>query len=93
MIPRKNSLSRDEAEALALQAFAFLAEEPERLGRFLTLTGLGPEALRSALTTPELQESVLAHLQSDESLLLVFAASAGVAPERVGEAERRLARR
>ena len=90
MSPEKGGASRDDAEALALSALAFLAEEPERFGRFLTLTGLGPDALRSALSTPELQAAVLAHLQSDESLLLVFAASAGVPPERIGEAERRL---
>lgn len=90
MLKSRRSLTRDAAEAMALQAFAFLAEEPERLGRFLSLTGLGPEDLRRALTTPGLQAAVLEHLRSDESLLLVFAATAGVPPEMVAEAEQLL---
>ena len=32
----------DEAEALALQALAFLASEPERIEPFLSTTGLNP---------------------------------------------------
>ncbi len=90
MLKSRQSLTRDEAETLAFQAMAFLAEEPERLGRFLSLTGLGPDDLRRAMTTPALQVAILGHLLSDESLLLVFAATAGVPPEKVGVAERLL---
>ena len=35
--------SRETAEALAIAALTFIAEEPERLGRFLALSGIGPE--------------------------------------------------
>jgi hypothetical protein len=87
---KRSAASRDEAEALALSALAFLAEEPDRLVGFLSLTGLGPDALREALTTPELQAAVLGYLSADESLLLVFASTVGVPAERIGEAERLL---
>jgi hypothetical protein len=90
MIPTDRALSLDDAESLALQAFAFLAGEPERLGRFLSLTGVGPADLKAALTTPGLQAAVISYLRSDESLLLVFAATVGIEPASVGEAERLL---
>jgi hypothetical protein len=83
---------RDEQpETLAIEALGFLASDEERLGRFLALTGLGPENLRAAAASPGFLGSVLAHLTQDESLLLDFAATAGVRPEDVGRAAMRLA--
>lgn len=87
MIPKRKAMTKDEAETLAITAFGFLAEEPERLGRFLALTGLGPADLKSGLEQSGLQAAVVAYLRGDESLLLVFSASARVAPERLAEAE------
>lgn len=74
------------AETAALQALAFLAEEPERLARFLALTGMGPAELRAQAQTPQVLLAVLEHLMQDEGLLLVFAASSGIAPESIGPA-------
>ncbi|MEZ5925012.1 MAG: DUF3572 family protein [Hyphomicrobiaceae bacterium] len=93
MRSRSAAVSGEEAEARALRALAFLADESERFGRFLALTGLGPQDLRSGLQSRELQAAVLGHLIADESLLLVFAASEAVPPERVVEAERILSDR
>ncbi len=76
----------DFAETLALQALGFLAQEPERLGRFLTLTGMGPAELLEQAQTPQVMLAVLEHLMQDESLLLVFAASSGVPPEAIAPA-------
>jgi hypothetical protein len=86
-MPKRKPMTEVEAEALALSALAFLAEEPERLGRFLSLTGLGPDSLRAGLADPSVLAAIIGHLRGDESLLLVFSASAGVAPERLIEAE------
>ena len=47
---------------------AFLAEDAQRLGSFLTLTGLGPEDLRAQAREPRLLAAVLDHLRRDESL-------------------------
>jgi hypothetical protein len=80
----------DAAQALALRALAFLAEEPERLGRFLALSGLGPDELRSRATDPALLGGVLDHLLSDEPLLLAFAAAEELPPEQVARARRHL---
>jgi hypothetical protein len=44
----------EAAQALALRALAFLAEDPERLGRFLALSGMGPAELRTRASDPVL---------------------------------------
>ena len=62
----------EAAQALALRALAFLAEDPERLGRFLALSGMGPAELRTRASDPALLGGVLDHLLSDERLLLAF---------------------
>ena len=80
----------EAAEAIALQGLAFLAEEPGRLQRFVAVTGLEPGELRARADTPELLSAVLEHLAGDESLLLVFAASRGIAPETIAPAVARL---
>src|SRR5215467_78851 len=83
--------SREAAESLAIQALNFLATEPERLGRFLALSGLGPESIRAAAAESGFLAGVLAHLGEDERLLLQFAAEAGVKPVEVDLARRTLA--
>ncbi len=40
------SLTQEAAEGLAIQALTFIAEDPERLGRFLAVTGIGPAEIR-----------------------------------------------
>jgi Protein of unknown function (DUF3572) len=77
----------DSAETIALSALAFLAEDPPRLGRFLALTGVGPDELRTNARAPRILAAVLNHLLQDESLLLVFAATNGIAPELIAPAQ------
>jgi hypothetical protein len=84
--------SAEIAASLALAGLAFLAEDAPRLGRFLSLTGIGPDHLREAAGATDTLLAVLDHLLSDESLLLVFAASKGIAPETVAPARELLAR-
>lgn len=85
--PKRKLLTIDEAETIGLQTLAFLAEEPERLGRFLSLTGIGPDNVRAAATDRAFLAAVIGHLREDESLLLVFAATAGLPAEQLGQAE------
>jgi len=40
------------AEIVAIQALSFLAGQPERLGLFLSESGIGPETLRAAAASP-----------------------------------------
>jgi Protein of unknown function (DUF3572) len=80
------SMSREAAELLAIQGLSFLAQDPERLGRFLALSGIGPEAIRAAARQAEFLAGILDHLASDETLLVAFAAEAGIAPAEVAKA-------
>lgn len=86
----KRSLTREQAEALSLMALAFLAGDGARLVRFLQLTGLEPDELRTRAGEAETLTAVLDHLLGDQTLLLVFASEAAVAPEQIEEARRLL---
>jgi hypothetical protein len=82
--------SRDAAEMLAIQALAFIAEEPERLNGFVTATGIDIAAIRDAANEPGFLVGVLGHMLGDESLLLAFADSAGIDPASIARARRAL---
>jgi Protein of unknown function (DUF3572) len=82
------SALRETAEQFAVAALGFLAAEPDRLSRFLSLSGLGPENLRAAAADPAFLSSVLDYLLTDEPLLLAFAADQGQAPESIAAARR-----
>jgi hypothetical protein len=82
----KQSASADSARSIAVSALAFIAADPDRLNRFLNLTGLGPHNLRTAAADPAFMGSVLDYLVGDEELLVAFAADAGLKPEAVARA-------
>jgi hypothetical protein len=76
----------DGASALAIAALSFIAQEPERLGRFLALSGIGPDSLRAAAREPGFLLGVLDHVTGDEALLLAFSESAGIDPGDIARA-------
>jgi hypothetical protein len=82
--------SRKAAESLAIQALAFIAEEPERLGAFLAASGIVPDAIRDAARQPGFLGGVLDHMLGNESLLVAFADSAGLNPASIARARRAL---
>lgn len=88
----RDTRSPDEAEYLAIQVLAFLAEDAPRLERFLKLTGITPTALRDGAREPAILAALLDHLLGDESLLLTFAANTGTDPADVARARRTLER-
>jgi hypothetical protein len=83
---KRASRSREAAEMLAVQALAFIAEEPERLNAFLATTGIGLSQIRDAAAESGFLAGVLEHMLGDESLLLAFADSAGIDPSSVARA-------
>jgi hypothetical protein len=85
-------MDADLAETVALEALAFLAEDVDRLQRFLASTGAGPADLRQGARTPRTLAAVLEHLMQDENLLLVFATSRAIAPELIAPAHSLLER-
>ncbi|WP_020184911.1 DUF3572 domain-containing protein [Methylopila sp. 73B] len=76
----------DAALDLAAAALGFLASDPERLGRFLALSGLDPSGVRAAAADPGFLPAVLDYVLADETLLVAFAGSQGTEPERVSRA-------
>jgi hypothetical protein len=84
--PKAKALDRQVAADIGMQALAFLAADDNRLAKFLGLTGIAPGDLIAEAREPHMLAAVLEHLSGDESLLLVFAAEAGIEPERVGAA-------
>jgi hypothetical protein len=87
----RSPAAKAAAEALAVQALTFLAEAPERLGRFLAETGISPQAIRTAAQEPRFLAGVLGYILGDESLLIAFAGEAGVNPPEVARAHAALA--
>jgi hypothetical protein len=86
-MPRKILGSqRKSAESLAIRALTFLVEEPERISRFLALTGIDPGEVRSLAREPGFLAAVLEHVRSDERMLVEFVQSAEVRPQEVAAA-------
>ena len=83
--------AKEAAEMLAIQALAFIGEEPERLTGFLASSGLEVGQIRDAAHEPRFLVVLLEHMLANESLLLAFAASAGVDPAAIGQARDALA--
>jgi len=90
MMRPKTPDSTEEAEVIALQALGFLAAEPERLSRFMDLSGLGLDAIRASASDPAFLGGLLDHLLADQSLLLIFAEEHGLKPDRIGQLRRKL---
>jgi hypothetical protein len=90
--PKKARLSTspDSGLSMAIAALTFLADDSERLTRFLSVTGLGPHNLRGAAADAGFCGSVLDYLLADEPLLLAFAADARLEPADVARAHQGL---
>ena len=77
---------------LAIQALAFIAEDPERMAAFLSATGVEAGAIRHAARDPDFLAGVLEHMLGDESLLIAFADSAAIDPAEIARARYALGR-
>jgi hypothetical protein len=83
---RPAAMDRARAEAMAVEALGFLGRSPERLIRFLDVSGLRPDTLRAAAAEPGFLAGLMDYLVSDEELLLAFAGEIGASPESVMQA-------
>ena len=62
MMRPKITESTEDAEVIALKALSFLATDPERLSRFMDLSGLGIGDIRASAEDPAFLGGVLDHL-------------------------------
>jgi Protein of unknown function (DUF3572) len=82
----RRTIDRPQAEQIAVKALGLLASDPERLSRFLALTGLGPETIRGAAASPGFLGAVLDYVAGDESLLMVLVNEMDEKPETIMQA-------
>ena len=76
--------------ALALAALAATLSDERRAQRFLALTGIETDELRSRAADPALLASLIAFLEAHEPDLLAVAEEVGVEPRALVEARRQL---
>lgn len=81
---------REVAEIVAVQALAFIAGDPERLGLFLAESGLGPETLRTAAADPNFFASVLDFVMRDDATVKAFASVSQLHPTNIAAAQQAL---
>jgi Protein of unknown function (DUF3572) len=79
-------MNREAAKTLAVEALSFLANDLDRFGRFLALTGINPNEIRALARDSEFLVAVLDHVLSDQSLLQAFASEARCNPADLGAA-------
>lgn len=85
---QKNQQAQENAQALAIQALAFVASDPELLPRFLAITGIEAQHIRRAAQEPGFLAGVLQFILAHEPTLLRFSQETGIAPGDVGIAAR-----
>lgn len=76
----------EAAEKLAVQALTYIAGDPERLGRFLAITGIGPAEIRAASAEPGFLAGVLDYVAGHEQMVTEFATETGTNPADLGSA-------
>ncbi len=77
---------REVAEIVAIQALSFIADDGERLGRFLAETGIGPETLRASASAPHFLAGVLDFVLRDGATVSAFSESFGHHPTTIAAA-------
>jgi Protein of unknown function (DUF3572) len=82
----------NDPATLALAVLGWLLGDGERGQRFLDLTGLTPDGLRSAIADPATHRAVFAFLESHEPDLIAAADALGISPQRLAHAGQELDR-
>lgn len=78
--PKDNSkIGRDMAEAIAAQALAWLAGDPENLNGFLALSGLSPAELMAQAADARTLGAVLDFVLTEDRLVIGFCDTASLA--------------
>lgn len=81
----------ENAQEIATDVLLHLIRDPEQIGRFLAVTGLGPESIRDAAGEPGFLTGVLEFYMADEALLLSFCENSGTRPTMLAAARHTLA--
>ena len=85
-----NGAMHNDAETLALSALAATLTDERRAERFLSLTGLSPDGIRSRVGDPSLLAACITFLEAHEPDLIAVAEDIGVKPEELLRAKAEL---
>ena len=85
-----NGEQTNDAQIVALQALGWALAEERRADRFLALTGLTPEALRTRIGEVDVLAAGLRFLEAHEPDLVACAEFLEMAPAELVEARRKL---
>ena len=86
----RERMTRERAETVGLNGLAFLAGLPERLERFMGLSGLEVSALRERAADPDFLRAVLDFLLTDDALVADFCKEQGLDARDIHMAHRAL---
>jgi hypothetical protein len=86
----KNKMTIDDAQALAINSLVFLAGDDELLSRFLALTGITADQIRSAASEPGFLAGVLQFYLAHEPTLMRYCEATETDPALFQEALRLL---
>lgn len=82
----KTVMSQTEAEGLAIEALAWLAQDKDLLPRFLALTGIEASSIRHAAREPGFLAGVLQFYLGHEPTLMRFCEETGHDPATIEKA-------
>ncbi|WP_372604801.1 DUF3572 domain-containing protein [Actibacterium sp.] len=83
-------MRQDEAETIAIQALAWLAEQEDLLGAFLGASGASPADLATQAASAEFQIALLDFLMMDDAWVIGFCQTVGQPYETVMQARQSL---
>ena len=86
----RNKMTIDDAQALAINSLVFLAGDDELLSRFLALTGITADQIRSAASEPGFLAGVLQFYLAHEPTLMRYCEATETDPALFQEALRLL---
>lgn len=79
-------MKQEAAVELGASALVFLANQPEEIGRFLTVSGVEVATVRARAADPEFLGFVLDFVLSDEALAEAFCMQEALRPEMLAAA-------
>lgn len=83
-------IGEEDAQAIALRALAYVAEEEDRLNRFLAASGVGQNDVSSRLGDPSFLAGVLDFVLADDKMTTEFVNQINIDPMLPRLARRKL---